>query len=162
MERRKLKSLEKAEEIINEEEKKVKEEIAKLRNQIAILQEELRKINKERDNWTKKLENGSFTAEELVGILDYTSQLSLKVQEILNSISTIEEKEENLKRILSEKIRMKISIGSVKNRLKDKIASEEILKETRKLDEYTRLKKWFTAVITFIFFLFLNSPSFLS
>ena len=80
--------------------------------------------------------------------------MSLKVQEILNSISTIEEKEENLKRILSEKIRMKISIGSVKNRLKDKIASEEILKETRKLDEYTRLKKWFTAVITFIFFYF--------
>ena len=140
MEKRKLKSLEKVEEILLEEEKEVKEKIAELRNQIAVLQEELGRIDRERDYWTKKLEDSTFTVDELTEILDYMSQLSLKAQEVLNKKLLIEEEEENLKRILSNKIRMKISINSVKNRLENRMLSEEIAKETRELDEYTRVK----------------------
>ena len=58
----------------------------------------------------------------------------------MNKKLSIEEEEENLKRILSNKIRMKISINSVKNRLENRMLSEEIAKETRELDEYTRVK----------------------
>jgi flagellar biosynthesis chaperone FliJ len=140
LEKRKLKSLEKVEEILLEEEKEVKEKIAELRNQIAVLQEELGRIDRERDYWTKKLEDSTFTVDELTEILDYMSQLSLKAQEVLNKKLLIEEEEENLKRILSNKIRMKISINSVKNRLENRMLSEEIAKETRELDEYTRVK----------------------
>ncbi len=157
LERKRLKSLEKAEEIIREEESKLKEEIAKLRKQITNLQEELKVINEERDIWIQKLENGTFTTEELTGILDYTNQLSLKAQEILNNIAAIKEKEENLKKILSDKMRIKISIDSVKARLKDKITSEETLREIRKLDDYTKLKRWFAATIIFIPFPYLSS-----
>jgi len=140
LEKRKLKSLEKVEEILLEEEKEVKEKIAELRNQIAVLQEELGRIDRERDYWTKKLEDSTFTVDELTEILDYMSQLSLKAQEVLNKKLLIEEEEENLKRILSNKIRMKISINSVKNRLENRMLSEEIAKETRELDEYTRVR----------------------
>ena len=147
--------MKKAEEIITEEEKEIKEKLAKVRNQISILQKELNQINEEVDSWTKKLEGSTFPADELAGILDYTNQLSLKAQEVLNRIASAEEEEKKLKKALSEKVKVKISIGSVKKRLKDKISSEERAKEIRELDEYTRMKRWFTAIIVF---LFLSAP----
>lgn len=155
MEKRKLESLEKAEEILSEEEREIREKLAKVKSQILVLQKELNQINEEVDSWTKKLENSIFPADELAGILDYTNQLSLKAQEVLSKIASAEEEEKKLKEALSEKIKVKISIDSVKKRLKDKISSEERAKEIRELDEYTRIKRWFTAIIAF---LFLSSP----
>ena len=155
MEKKKLESLEKAEEILSEEEKEIREKLAEVKNQILILQRELKQINEEVDSWTRKLEGSTFSADELAGILDYTSQLSLKAQEVLNKIKSAEREEEKLKEALSGKMKVKVSISSVKKRLKDKISSEERAKEIRNLDEYTRIKRWFTAVIIF---LFLSSP----
>jgi flagellar motility protein MotE (MotC chaperone) len=155
LEKRKLESLKKAEEILTEEEKEIKEKLAKVKNQILILQKELKQINEEVDSWTKKLEGSTFPADELAEILDYTNQLSLKAQEVLNKIALAEEEEKKLKEVLSEKMKVKVSIDSVKKGLKDKISSEERAKEIRDLDEYTRIKRWFTAIIIF---LFLSSP----
>ena len=150
-----MQSLEKAGEIIQEEEREVKEELAKIQDYILNLQRKVAEINEEVDNWTKKLENRTLTADELAEILQYTTQLSLKAQELLKKMTEAEEKEKELKEILSEKVKMGISINSVKNRLKEKMSSEERAKETRELDEYTRIKRWFTAIIIF---LFLTSP----
>ena len=156
MEKRKLESLKKAEEILSEEEKEIKEKLAKVKSQILILQRELKQINEEVDSWTRKLEGSTFSADELAGILDYTSQLSLKAQEVLDKIKSAEREEEKLKEALSEKMKVKVSISSVKKRLKDKISSEERAKEIRNLDEYTRIRRWFTAVVVL---LFLFSPA---
>ena len=147
--------MKKAEEILTEEEKEIKEKLARVKNQILIFQKELKQINEEVNSWTKKLENSTFPADELAGILDYTNQLSLKAQEVLNKIALAEEEEKKLKEVLSEKMKVKVSIDSVKKGLKDKISSEERAKEIRDLDEYTRIKRWFTAIIIF---LFLSSP----
>ena len=155
MERRKLESLRRAEDIISEEEKEIKGKLAKVKDQILILQKELNRINDEVDSWTKKLENSTLPVDELIGILDYTNQLSLRAQEVLSKIALAEEKEKKLKEALSEKMKVKISIGSVKKKLENQIDSEERAKEIRELDEYTRIKRWFTAVIVF---LFLSSP----
>ena len=155
MERRKLESLRRAEDIISEEEKEIKGKLAKVKDQILILQKELNRINDEVDSWTKKLENSTLPVDELIGILGYTNQLSLRAQEVLSKIALAEEKEKKLKEALSEKMKVKISIGSVKKKLENQIDSEERAKEIRELDEYTRIKRWFTAVIIF---LFLSSP----
>ncbi len=159
MERRKLESLKKAEEILSEEEKEIKEKLVKLKNQIFVLQKELKQINEEVDNWTKKLENSTFSADELAEILDYTNQLSSKAQEVLSKIASAEKKEKKLKEELSERIKVKISIGSVKKRLEDKISSEERAKEIRNLDEYTRMKRWFTAIIVILLISFSPAQS---
>lgn len=152
MEKRKFQSLEKAEEILKEEEKEVKEEIAKIEENIRNLQKKVEEINRESENWTKKLESGTLSAEELSEIYRYADQLSRKAKELLERIAEAEEEKKKLTEVLSEKVKMGISINSIKKRVKEKLDSEERARETRELDEYTRMRRWFTVFFIVLFF----------
>jgi flagellar motility protein MotE (MotC chaperone) len=150
--KRKLETIEKVEKLLLEEEKEIKESLAKVRKRILVLQEELERLREEIDGWTEKISRMVLPAEEVAEILSYIDSLSLRLKEVNEQIERERVEEKKLEKKLLEKKREEISFSSVKRRLEEDVISEERVKETMLLDEYTRIKNWIKAIALIIFF----------
>jgi flagellar motility protein MotE (MotC chaperone) len=141
--RRKLEAIRKAEDIIDKDKRNIEEKLALIREKIHSLKKELENINSEREKWVAEIGGKSFERYELMEVMDYIRALDEKVNEVSARIEELEKEELLWQEKLKEKLKEKISLESIKNKLKEELKREEIIEETRKLDEHTALKNWF-------------------